>query len=123
MISRQDLERLASLKSDHGILTALEFSVPNLVDIDTTTKTGTLAQSMDEVPRFIVAVLQRDKTRIYIVERGISEQQSQVETETWSTQARRALSDAISATHRATVPGHFLVHRSSADGYCLAFLS
>jgi peptide chain release factor subunit 1 len=156
MISRQDLERLASLKSDHGILTAyipldprlrfvrhqavsqfkgalkaaqrrvregrwqesldresshvldflsnsepagrglvifscrpesiwevlpVEFPVPNLVDIDTTTKTGLLAQSMQEVPRFIVAVLQRDKSRIYIVEQGISEQQAQVETE------------------------------------------
>jgi peptide chain release factor subunit 1 len=156
MISRQDLERFASLKSDHGILTAyipldprlrfvrhqaasqfkgalktvqhrvqgsrwqeplerecshvldflsssepmgrgllifscrpdsiwevlpLEFLVPNVVDIDTTTKTGILAQSMEEVPRFIVAVLQRDKSRIYIVEQGISEQQAQVATE------------------------------------------
>lgn len=156
MISHQDLERFAKLKSDHGILTAyipldprlrfvrqqaasqfkgalkaaqrrvqegrwqecldresshvldflsnsepmgrglvifscrpesiwevlpLEFPVPNFVDIDTTTKTGILAQSMEEVPRFIVAVLQRDKSRIYIVEQGISEQQAQVATE------------------------------------------
>jgi len=156
MISRQDLERWANLKSDHGILTAyipldprlrfvrqqpasqfkralkeaqrrvqegrwrepldresshvldflsnwdpvgrglvifscrpeliwevlpLEFSVPNLVDIDTTTKTGVLAQSMEEVPRFIAAVVQRDKSRIYIAEQGISEQQAQVVSE------------------------------------------
>jgi peptide chain release factor subunit 1 len=156
MISRQDLERLANLKSDHGILTAyipldprlrfvrqqpasqfkralkaaerrvqngrwrepleresshvldflsnwdpvgrglviiscrpesiwevltLEFLVPNLVDIDTTTNTGVLAQSMDEVPRFIVAVLQRDKSRIYVVEQGIAEQHAQVASE------------------------------------------
>jgi peptide chain release factor subunit 1 len=156
MISRQDLERLASLKSEYGILTAyirldpqlrfvrqqaasqfkgalkaaqrrikegrwkdaldresshildflsnwepagrglvifscrpdslrevlpLEFSVPNLVDIDTTTKTGILAQTLEEIPRFVVAVLQRDKTRIYIAEQGVSEQQSQLASE------------------------------------------
>jgi peptide chain release factor subunit 1 len=156
MISRQDVERLAKLKSDHGILTAyipldprlrfvrqqaasqfkgalkaaqrrlqgdrwhealdresshvldflsnsepagrglvifscrpesiwevlaVEFPVPNFVDIDTTTKTGLLAQSMEQVPRFIVAVLQRDKSRIYVVGQGISEQQAQVATE------------------------------------------
>jgi peptide chain release factor subunit 1 len=59
----------------------LEFHVPNLVDVDTTTKTGILAQSLDEVPRLIVAVLQRDRTRIYIAEQGISEQQVQVASE------------------------------------------
>ena len=42
----------------------LEISEPNLVDVDTTTKTGGLAQALDEVPRLVVAVLQRDKTRI-----------------------------------------------------------
>ena len=136
MISRQDLERLAKVKSDHGILSAyvrldprlrfvrrqavaqfkgafkaaqrriqegrwqdaleregshvlnflsnwepageglvifscrpdslwevlpLEFPVPNHVDIDTTTKTGILAQSLDEVPGFVIAVLQGTK--------------------------------------------------------------
>jgi peptide chain release factor subunit 1 len=156
MISREDLERLAKLKSNHGILTAyirldprlrfvrqqaasqfkgalkaaqgriqesrwqdaleresshvlnflsnwepegrgvvifscrpeslwevlrLEIPVPNHVDIDTTTKTGILAQTLDEVPSLIVAVLQRDKTRIYIAEQGTYEQQVQVTTE------------------------------------------
>ena len=156
MISRQDLERLANLKSDHGILTAyipldprlrfvrqqpasqfkrglkeakrriedgrwrealeresshvldflsnwdpggrglvifscrpesiwevlpLEFLVPNLVDIDTTTKTGVLAQSIEEMPRFIVAVVQRDRSRIYVVEHGMAGQQAQVASE------------------------------------------
>jgi len=156
MISRQDLERLAKVKSDHGILSAyvrldprlrfvrrqavaqfkgafkaaqrriqegrwqdaleregshvlnflsnwkpageglvifscrpdslwevlpLEFPVPNHVDIDTTTKTGILAQSLDEVPGFVIAVLQRDKARIYIAEQGDSQQQSQLTSE------------------------------------------
>ncbi len=148
MISRQDLERLARLKSDYGILTAyirldpqlrflrqqaasqfkgavkgarrriqerwrdaleresshvlnflsdwdptgrglvifscrpealwevlpLEILVPNLVDIDTTTKTGILTGVLEESPRLVVAVLQNDKARIYIAEQGTSEE-------------------------------------------------
>ena len=156
MISRNDLERLAALKSDHGILTAylsldprlrfmhrqaatrfkgslkkaqrrlgnsrwrealeressrvldflsesdpagrgvvifasepdsiwevlpLEFAVPSHVDIDMTTKTGILAQALDEVPRSIVAVVQRDKSRIYIAAQGRSAQQADIESE------------------------------------------
>jgi peptide chain release factor subunit 1 len=155
MISRQDIERLARLKSEHGILTAyvrldprlrflrqqaasqfkgalkaaqrqiqerwrdalereashvlnflldwepqgrglvifscrpealwevlpLEILVPNLVDIDTTTNTGVLTGALEEFPRFVVAVLQRDKARIYIAEQGISEERSQLTSE------------------------------------------
>jgi peptide chain release factor subunit 1 len=156
MISRQDLERLASLKSDHGILTAyirldprlrfvrqqavsqfkgalkaaqqriqqerwrdaleresshvldfllnwepagrgvvifscrpealwevlpLEILVPNLVDIDTTTKTAILAEALEESPRFIVAVLQRDKARIYSAQQGTPEERLQLASE------------------------------------------
>jgi peptide chain release factor subunit 1 len=156
MISRQELERLATLKSDYGILTAyirldprlrfvrqqaasqfkgalkaaqqrlqqsrwsealeresshvlnflsnwepagrgvvifscrpeglwevltLEILVPNLVDIDSTTKTGILAEALEEAPRFIVAVLQRDNARLYSGEQGTAEPVSQVTTE------------------------------------------
>jgi peptide chain release factor subunit 1 len=155
MISRQDLERLAQRKSDHGILTAyirldprlrflrqqaaaqfkgalkaaqrqiperwrnaldresshvlnflsdweptgrglvifscrpeelwevlpLEILVPNLVDIDTTTKTGVLMGVLEESPRLVVAVLQRDKAQIYIAEQGTSEEKSLVASE------------------------------------------
>jgi peptide chain release factor subunit 1 len=155
MISRQDLERLAPLKSGHGILTAylrldprlrfvrqqaasqfkgavkqaarriqegrwqnaleresahvlnflsnwepagrglvifscrpeglcevlpLEVLVPNLVDIDTTTKTAILAETL-ELPRFVVVALQRDKALIYTAQQGIVERQLQVATE------------------------------------------
>lgn len=59
----------------------LEILVPNRVDVDTTTKTAILAEALEEVPRLIVAVLQRDKARIYIAEQGASEQQVQVATE------------------------------------------
>ena len=54
---------------------SLEILVPNLVDVDTTTKTGILAGTLEEFPRFVVAVLQRDQARIYIAEQGTSEEQ------------------------------------------------
>ena len=44
----------------------LEILVPNVVEVDTTTKDGILTGLLEETPRFIVAVLQRDKARIYV---------------------------------------------------------
>jgi peptide subunit release factor 1 (eRF1) len=58
----------------------LEFLVPNFVDIDTTTKTGILAQTLAELTRFVVVVLQKDKARIYLAEQGTAGQQSQIAT-------------------------------------------
>jgi peptide chain release factor subunit 1 len=156
MISHRDVERLAKLKSDHGILTAyvridprlrfvrqqaayqfkgavkaaqrriqetrwrdaldresadvlkflstwepagrglaifccrpeglwevfiLDVLVPNLVDVDTTTKTGPLWGILEELPRFVVAVLQRNKARIYVAEQGTADQQVQFASE------------------------------------------
>jgi hypothetical protein len=40
----------------------LEIMVPNLVDIDTTTKTGILTGVLEESPRLVVAVLQRGQS-------------------------------------------------------------
>lgn len=60
---------------------ALEVLVPNLVDMDTTTKTGLLVETLSESPRFIVAVLQRDKAQIYTAQQGVAEQQSEVVSE------------------------------------------
>lgn len=140
MITREDIERLARLKSDHGILSAyirldprlrflrrqalaqfkgalkkaereidrsrwgealereaarvadfltnadfpgralvifscrpeeiwetlhLDVLVPNLVDMDTTTKTAPLAEVVNASPRVILAVVQRDQARLY----------------------------------------------------------
>jgi len=156
MISREDIERLAQLKSEHGILSAyiridprlrylrqqatsqfkgalkeaarrlqesrwketlhresdyvlnflsnwepsgqglvvfscrpenlwealsLEVLVPNRVDVDATTQTGILAQTLGEFPRFVVVVLQRDKAQIFIVEQGTAEHQLEMASE------------------------------------------
>jgi hypothetical protein len=55
--------------------------VPNYVDVDTTTKAGILTQIVDEVPRLVVAVMQRDQARIYIAEQGTAEQRVQLASE------------------------------------------
>jgi peptide chain release factor subunit 1 len=59
----------------------LEVPLPSVVDVDTTTKTGILAETLEALPRFVVAVLQRNKARIYIAEQGRSQQQLQIATE------------------------------------------
>jgi peptide chain release factor subunit 1 len=59
----------------------LEILVPNVVEVDTTTKTGILTGLLEETPRFIVAVLQRDKARIYVSAQGYSDEKSQVTTD------------------------------------------
>jgi peptide chain release factor subunit 1 len=56
----------------------LDVLVPSLVDVDTTTKTGVLWGILEELPGFVVAVLQRDKARIYIAAQGTGEQQAQL---------------------------------------------
>jgi peptide chain release factor subunit 1 len=58
-----------------------EVSLPTVVDVDTTTKTAILAETLEALPRFIVAVLQRNKARIYIAEQGRSQQQLQIASE------------------------------------------
>jgi peptide chain release factor subunit 1 len=51
----------------------LEVPVPSLVTVDTTTHTALLAQVLDEYPRFVVAVVQRDKARLYVAEQRTAE--------------------------------------------------
>jgi peptide chain release factor subunit 1 len=59
----------------------LDVLVPNLVDVDSTTRTGILLQVLEDLPRFVVVVLQRDKARIYVSEQGISEEQIEFTSE------------------------------------------
>lgn len=56
----------------------LQVLVPNVVEIDNTTKTAVLAETLTESPRFLVAVVQRDKARIYTAQHGNAERQSQI---------------------------------------------
>lgn len=56
----------------------LDVSLPTLVDVDATTKTGLLTRLLDEYPRLAVVVVQRDKAVIYLSEQRISEEAAQV---------------------------------------------
>jgi peptide chain release factor subunit 1 len=47
---------------------SLGVPVPSFVDADTTTNTAILARLLDEFPRFVVALVQRDRARIYVAE-------------------------------------------------------
>lgn len=49
-----------------------DVSLPTLVDVDATTKTGLLTRLLDEYPRLAVVVVQRDNAVIYLSEQRIS---------------------------------------------------
>jgi peptide chain release factor subunit 1 len=59
----------------------LDILVPNLVEIDTTTKTAVLWAMLEKQSRFVVAVLQRDKARIYIAEQGTADEPVELASE------------------------------------------
>ena len=54
--------------------------VPSLVSVDTTTHTALLAQILDEHPLFAVAVVQRDKARLYVAEQRTAETMEPIES-------------------------------------------
>lgn len=60
---------------------SLDVSVNSLVDVDTTTRTGMLARILDEYPRFVVAVVQSDRARIYIAEQRRAAEEAEIESE------------------------------------------
>lgn len=55
--------------------------VPSFVDVDATTHTGILAQVLDEYPRFVVALVEADKARIYVAEQGSHQRQAEIASE------------------------------------------
>ena len=56
----------------------LEVSLPTVVDVDATTKTGFLTRLLDEYPRLAVVVVQRDHAVIYLSEQRVSKEVQQV---------------------------------------------
>ncbi|MGQ9572221.1 MAG: baeRF10 domain-containing protein [Dehalococcoidia bacterium] len=54
--------------------------VPSLVSVDTTTNTALLVQVLDEYPRFVVAVVQRDNASIYIAEQRTADEAAAIES-------------------------------------------
>jgi peptide subunit release factor 1 (eRF1) len=54
--------------------------VPTMVQVDRTTRTGILASIIDEFPRTIIAVVQKDKAAIYVLEQGGRSEPSTIES-------------------------------------------
>jgi peptide subunit release factor 1 (eRF1) len=59
----------------------LDVLVPSSAEVDTTTKTDLLWGILEELPHFVVTVLQRDKATIYVARQGTTEQQIQLATD------------------------------------------
>jgi len=57
---------------------SLEVLVPTWVTVDTTTHTAMLTQVLDEYPRFVIALLQKDKAQIYIAEQRTLEEGEEI---------------------------------------------
>jgi len=58
----------------------LDVRVPTFVDVGTSTNVGMLAQVLDEYPRWMVAVAQRDRAAIYSSEQRHPEEEAGVES-------------------------------------------
>ncbi len=59
----------------------LAVRVPTFVDVDVTPNAGLLTRIVDEFPRFIVAVVQRDRAAVYIAEQGTGEEEAAIKSE------------------------------------------
>jgi peptide chain release factor subunit 1 len=59
----------------------LAVRVPTFVDVDVTPNTALLARVLDEYPRLVVAVVQRDRAAVYVGEQGRARQDAEVESE------------------------------------------
>ena len=57
---------------------SLDVPVPSFVDADTTTNTAFLVRVLDEYPRFVVALVQRDRARIYIAEQRSARERAEI---------------------------------------------
>jgi len=58
----------------------LDVMVPTSVSVDTTTNTLLLMQVLDEYPRFVVAVVQRDRAAIYTSEQRRADEETEIES-------------------------------------------
>ena len=57
---------------------SLDVTVPSFVSADATTNTSLLVQVLDEYPRFIIAVVQRDHAALYTSEQRAAEEQAEI---------------------------------------------
>ncbi len=70
----------SSQPSDIWEVVPLDVMVPTSVSVDTTTNTSLLMQVLDEHPRFVVAVVQRDRAAIYTSQQRTADKEAEIES-------------------------------------------
>lgn len=58
----------------------LDVPIPTALAVDTTPRTKLLLQVLDEYPRFVAAVVQRDQASIYVTEQRQSDKRTEIES-------------------------------------------
>ena len=71
----------SSQPSDIWEVVPLDVMVPTSVNVGTTTNTSLLMQVLDEHPRFVVAVVQRDHAAIYTSQQRTADEVAEIESE------------------------------------------
>ena len=78
--SGRGLAIFSSQPSDIWEVVPLDVMLPTYVSVDTTTNTSLLMQVLDEYPRFVVAVVQRDHAAIYTSEQRVAAEEAAIES-------------------------------------------
>ncbi len=76
--SGRSLAIFSSQPSGIWEVVSLDVMVPTSVSVDTTTHTSLLMQVLDEHPRFVVAVVQRDRAAIYTSEQRTADKEAEI---------------------------------------------
>jgi peptide chain release factor subunit 1 len=79
--SGRGLAVFSSQPADVWEVVSLDVMVPTFVTADTTTNTSLLMQVLDEFPRFVVSVVQRDHAAIYTSEQRLDGEEAAIESE------------------------------------------
>lgn len=70
----------SSQPSDIWEVVPLDVMLPTYVSVDTTTSTSLLMQVLDEYPRSVVAVVQRDHAAIYTSQQRVAAEEAEIES-------------------------------------------
>lgn len=54
--------------------------IPTFVDVDVSPNTALLARIVDEYPRYVVVVVQRDHASVHVAEQGVATEQAEIES-------------------------------------------
>ncbi len=77
----------------------LDVLIPTMVTADTTTNTGSLARVLTEYPRFVLAVVQRDRATIYSSQQRSATEEADIESDVHGQHDQGGWSQARFARH------------------------